>query len=153
MRFPAIRSLARAGLLGMLCVAAGIARADDAKSGIAVVNAQFCAAVAKADGKAVAALFSSDAVLLPTGSEPLKGTAAIQKFMQGTIDSGVAALTLTTKEVFGHGATATEVGEYAMQDKSGKPIDHGKYMVVWRHADGHWRLHRDIFNSSVPPKG
>ena len=30
--------------------------------------------------------------------------------------------------------------------------DRGKYLVVWkRGADGNWRLHRDIFNSSLPP--
>ena len=39
-----------------------------------------------------------------------------------------------------------------MKDKAGKEIDHGKYMELWRLEKGEWKLHRDIFNSSVPPK-
>ena len=34
-----------------------------------------------------------------------------------------------------------------MTDKSGKEIDKGKYIVLWKMEDGKWKLHRDIFNS------
>jgi ketosteroid isomerase-like protein len=88
---------------------------------------------------------------MPEGSDAIKGRAAIQKFMQGVIDSGVASVSLTTLEKFGSGSTATEVGVYEMHDKAGKAVDHGKYLVLWRKVNGAWQLHRDIFNSSVPP--
>jgi hypothetical protein len=39
-----------------------------------------------------------------------------------------------------------------IKDKAGKEIDHGKYMELWRLDKGAWKLHRDIFDSSVPPK-
>lgn len=128
------------------------AYADDTQAAIEAANAQLSAAVSKGDSKAVAALYTPNAQLLPEGSDPVKGTAAIQKFMQGALDSGVAALNLKTLEVYGHGSTASEVGEYEMHDKSGNAIDHGKYVVIWRRSGGQWKLHRDIFTTSVAPK-
>jgi ketosteroid isomerase-like protein len=77
---------------------------------------------------------------MPAGSDPIRGREAIQKFWQGGLDSGIGALALKTLEVFGRARTATEVGEYELRDKAGKVIDHGKYIVVWRHADGKWAM-------------
>jgi uncharacterized protein (TIGR02246 family) len=132
-------------------VLSGPASADSTRDAIEAVNAKFVAAFSKGDSKEVALLYTTNAQLMPEGSDAIKGRAAIQKFMQSVTDSGVASVTLTTLETFGSGSTATEVGVYEMRDKAGKAIDHGKYIVLWRHVNGAWQLHRDIFNSSVPP--
>jgi ketosteroid isomerase-like protein len=29
-------------------------------------------------------------------------------------------------------------------------VDQGKYIVIWKQDGGQWKLHRDIFNSSLP---
>jgi uncharacterized protein (TIGR02246 family) len=129
----------------------GPVSADSTRDAIEAVNAQFVGAFGHGDSKGVAALYTSNAQLMPEGSDAIKGRAAIQKFMQGVIDSGVASVSLTTLEKFGSGSTATEVGVYEMHDKAGKAVDHGKYLVLWRKVNGAWQLHRDIFNSSVPP--
>src|ERR1700679_2345174 len=125
--------------------------ADGVKAAIVAANVQFSAAAAKGDGAALAALYSPDGQVMPAGSDPIRGTAAIQKFWQGALDSGVAAIGLKTIEVFGHGPTATEVGDYELRDKAGKVLDHGKYIVVWRHTDGNWKLLRDMFSTNVAP--
>src|SRR5580658_5548874 len=125
--------------------------ADGVKAGIEAANAQFSAAAAKGDGAALASLYSPQGQVMPPGSAPIRGTEAIQKFWQGAFDSGVGAVGLKTLEVFGHGPTATEVGEYELHDKTGKPLDHGKYIVVWQHADGQWKLLRDMFSTNVAP--
>ena len=145
------RCLQQLALAGMFLVSADSAFAADARAGIAAANAQFEAAAAKGDANAIAALYSADAQLLPAGSPAIKGTAALAKFFQGVLDSGVAGVGLKTLELYGRGATVTEVGEYEMRDKTGKAIDHGKYLVIWRNKDGQWHLHRDMFTSSVPP--
>ena len=49
-----------------------------------------------------------------------------------------------------HGDTAIEVGKFTLQGEGGQTVDEGKYLVVWKQADGQWKLHRDIFNSSMP---
>jgi uncharacterized protein (TIGR02246 family) len=127
------------------------AHADTVKTAIEAANAQFAAAAAKGDGAGIAALYAADGQVLPAGSDPIRGTEAIQKYFQGAIDSGVAAVGLKTIEVFGHGPTATEVGEYELRDKAGKVLDHGKYIVIWRHVDGRWKLFRDMFTTSIAP--
>jgi ketosteroid isomerase-like protein len=141
------------GVVIMLALGAmGIARADDLKATIMAADAEWSAGFAKGDAKAVAAIYSANGQILAEGSEPVKGTAALTKFLQGVMDEGVSSVALTTLEVVGQGRYATEVGSYVMKDKAGKEIDHGKYMELWRLDKGVWKLHRDIFNSSVPPK-
>jgi ketosteroid isomerase-like protein len=88
--------------------------------------------------------------VLPAGRDAIRGTDAIQKFWQGALDSGIAGIGLKTLEVFAHGSTATEVGQYELRDKAGKVLDHGKYIVVWRHEGGNWKLLRDMFSTNVP---
>ena len=127
------------------------AHADGVQSAIEAANAQFSAAAAKGDGAGLAALYSPDGRVMPAGRDPIRGTEAIQKFWQGALDSGIASVGLKTAEVYGHGATATEVGEYELRDKAGKVLDHGKYIVIWQHSDGKWKLLRDMFSTNLPP--
>jgi uncharacterized protein (TIGR02246 family) len=145
-KIPYLVSCALAALM-----LSGPVSADSTRDAIDAVNAQFVAAFGQGNSKGVAALYTLNAQLMPEGSDAIKGRAAIQTFMQGVIDSGVASVSLTTLEKFGSGSTATEVGVYEMHDKAGKGVDHGKYLVLWRKVNGAWQLHRDIFNSSVPP--
>ena len=137
-------------LLACMCLTPS-AYADAVKSAIEAANAQFSAAAAKGDGAGLAALYSPDGQVMPAGSDPIRGTEGIKRFWEGALNSGIAAIGLKTIEVFGHGPTATEVGEYELRDKTGKVLDHGKYIVVWQHADGKWRLLRDMFSTNVPP--
>ena len=67
------------------------------------------------------------------------------------MDSGVKGAKLEVVEVEGMGQTAVEVGRYALSDAEGNVLDHGNYVVIWRKVEGQWKLHRDIWNSNVPP--
>src|ERR1700676_4277615 len=146
-------------ITGLICTVAFLAcmwltpaaYADGVKAAVEAANAQISAAVAKGDCAAFAALYSPDGQVMPAGSDPIRGPEAIQKFCQGALDSGVAAIGLKTIEVFGHGPTAAEVGEYELRDMARKVFDHGKYIVVWQRADGKWKLLRDMFSTNVPP--
>ena len=139
----------------MACVFVGAvahpARADEVRSAIEKADAEFTAAAVKGDAAAIARLYSADAQVMPAGSEPIRGAEAIQKFWQGAIGSGIAAVELKTLEVFSQGATATEVGQYQLRDKAGKTLDHGKFIVIWRREGGTWKLHRDMFSTNVAP--
>ena len=130
--------------------AAGVRRAVEAS------NAEFVAAMKRGDAAALAALYTEDAIVLPPNSDMIRGRAAIRKFFADFLGSTkVTAAEITTQEVFVSGATAYEVGtnRLAMQ-AAGQPAvtDRGKYLVVWqRGPDGRWRVHRDMFNTSLPP--
>ena len=121
------------------------------RAAIEAANAKFSALAAQGDGAALAKLYAKDGAVMPAGSEPIRGTEAIAKFWQSAFASGVAAIELKTVELYGEGMTAAEVGEYALRDKVGKVLDRGKYVVIWRHDDGEWKLLRDMFSTNMPP--
>ena len=141
--------------LMLMVVAAGFtpvaARQGDARPAIEAANKQFVAAFAKGDAAALAGMYTTGAVAFPPNGEPAKGRAAIQKIWQGAISGGIKAVTLTTTEVETHGDTAHEVGMYEMKVDGGKVVDRGKYVVIWKREAGAWKLHRDIWNTSMPP--
>jgi ketosteroid isomerase-like protein len=141
------QSFAMVALLALAvpAVAAG------AREAIQSTNAKFSALFAKGDAAGVAALYAKDAAVMPAGSEPARGALAIQKFWQTGISAGIAGVEVKTVEVYGGGKTATEVGEYALLDKAGKTLDHGKYIVIWKQEGGDWKLLRDMFSSNQPP--
>lgn len=136
-------------VLGILLASPGVAQ--EPRASIEAGNRQWEAAIAKGDGAAVAALYTANGQLLPAGSEAVTGTAAIRKFWQGVMDSGIRGAKLTTLEVEAHGDSAHEVGQYELRDQGGKVLDTGKYVVIWKRDGGRWRLHRDIWTSSQPP--
>jgi ketosteroid isomerase-like protein len=125
--------------------------AAGARAAIEAANAKFSALAAKGDGATLAGLYAKDGAVMPAGSDPIRGTEAIARFWQSAFSSGVVAIELKTVEVYGQGATASEVGEYALRDKAGKLLDRGKYIVIWHDEGGQWKLLRDMFSSNVPP--
>ena len=92
---------------------------------------------------ALAALYTTDAQVLPPNGEPITGRAAIQKFWQGVMDSGVKGAKLTTVEAAAAGDMAHEVGTYELSGADGKVLDSGKYIVIWKRDGGQWKLQVD----------
>ena len=130
---------------------AGAAHAQDTRAAIEAANKGFIAAYAKQDAAGVAGFYSTTAEAFPPGADVVKGRDAIQKMWQGVMDSGIAAGELKTTEVHAEGNFAYEVGTYVMKLKDGKVADRGKYIVVWLKEGGQWKLHRDIWNTTMPP--
>ncbi len=134
--------------LAVLAGSAGLSSAEDVRAAIEAANKSFCAAIARGDTAAVAALYTGAAQALPPGSEAVRGREGIQKAFQGMVDAGLTDLTLTTQEVEAHGDTAHEVGTWTLRGKDGSAVDNGRYIVIWKNEGGKWLLHRDIWNSS-----
>jgi hypothetical protein len=59
-------------------------------------------------------------------------------------------VSLNTMEVEALGNTAIEVGTYTAAGADGKMADKGKYIVIWKRVGNDWKIHRDIFNTSMP---
>jgi ketosteroid isomerase-like protein len=125
--------------------------ADPAHEAITAVNQKFAAAIDRGDAAGVAALYTADGQVLPTQSGAVTGTKAITAFWQAGIDAGTAAASLTTLELESHGNTAHEVGTYELRGKDGKVLDQGKFIVIWKKEGATWKIHRDIFNTSLAP--
>ena len=63
---------------------------------------------------------------------------------------GIQRVQLKTREVEHLSDTAIELGNYALFGPDNQPLDHGKYLVVWKEQRGQWKLHHDIWNTSRP---
>ncbi len=141
----------------MLVEMKGKQDATTLRKSIEAQNAEFTAAFNRGDAAAVAALYTENAVAQPPNSEAVQGREAIQNFMQSSMAMGLEDLTLTTVSVEGSGNTAYEVGIYTLKmqpEGQAAEMDSGKYLVVWkRDASGVWKLHADIWNSSLPASG
>jgi uncharacterized protein (TIGR02246 family) len=137
-------------VLFVLAAALASAAFGDVRSEIEAANRQFEAAAAKGDAKAIAALYTPSGQALPAGGDVVSGTEAIGTW-QGVLDSGVKGVRLKTLEVDSMGDSAHEVGQYELLDSGGKTLDRGKYVVVWKKEGGRFKLHRDIWTTSMPP--
>lgn len=114
---------------------------------------KFMAAFNRGDAAALSDLYTENGQLLPTGSDFVTGKAAIQAFWQGAMDMGIKSARLETVEAEGHGDTAIEIGKYTLSGEAGKIMDRGKYVVIWKQEGDQWKLHRDIWNSSLSAQG
>jgi uncharacterized protein (TIGR02246 family) len=127
----------------------------EARAAIEAANAKFSEAFARGDAKALAAMYTPDAIAFPPDSEMIHGNEAIGNFWKATRDNGVQSATLTTVDVGRSGDVAYEVGKVSLTIQPvGKEQTTAvaKFVVVWkRQSDGSWRLHRDIWNS-LPAK-
>jgi uncharacterized protein (TIGR02246 family) len=124
----------------------------DYRSQIDAANRKVHATLATRDPAAIADLYTVDGMVLPPRQESVRGRDAIRRFWEVSLaDGGDAQMTIATVEVDGRGDIAYEVGTYTFTKQDGTVLDHGKFIVVWKLVEGEWQVHRDIYNSSVPP--
>ena len=121
---------------------------------IEAANLKFGEAVRQGDAAALAALYTDDAIILPPNSDMIQGRQGIEEFWGMVIQMGVTDAILTTVDVMGSDDLVYEIGQYTLtiQPEGQEPVeDMGKYVVVWKlQADGSWKLHVDIWNTSIP---
>jgi uncharacterized protein (TIGR02246 family) len=104
---------------------------------------------AKGNAADIAELYTEEGMLLPAGFDFVQGRANIASFWQSAIDMGIKQLKFDLVEVEQHGDTAIEVSKYQMRSADDHVIDEGKGMVIWKCEGGVWKLHRDIWTSSL----
>ncbi|HEV8542790.1 MAG TPA: DUF4440 domain-containing protein [Verrucomicrobiae bacterium] len=120
------------------------------REAIEKANQNLLACFRRGDARAIGNLYTNEAQLLPTGSEPIKGPSAIADFWETVLQMGVKEVKLQTLEVDGQGNTAIESGHYTLFAGNGQVADRGKYIVIWKQINGDWKLHWDIWNTSQP---
>lgn len=135
-------------------------RPDDAPSAevsasveeLGKMNRDFAAALLARDGKAAAALYAEDAMLIPPGEPVVKGRAAIEAYWQGAIDNaGIEGVTVETIEAKSSGSLGYEVGRFSMTvtgPDGALVTERGRYTeLLRREADGTWRSTLGIWNA------
>ncbi len=124
-------------------------QASDFPSVVHTLVEHFESTFARGDAADIADWYTDDGMLLPVGSDFVKGKQDIEAFWQEAIDLGIKHIKLDLIEVEQHGDTAIEVSYYTMRSADDQVIDHGKGIVIWKYEDDTWKLHRDIWTSSI----
>ena len=148
-RAPRVLPLA-IGLGAVLAAGPAGAQSASPKAAIEAAAKRFEADFAKGDATAVASHYTAGGQAFPPNGDVARGREAIAKLWKGAMDAGVKTVKLVVVEVEPHGDTAYEVGTYTLLGEGGKTVDNGKYVVIWKRDGGQWKIHRDIWNTSMP---
>lgn len=124
--------------------------AVDVTEAIASANNDFMTTFKQGDAAGMAELYTGDGQVLPPNGDFVTGKEGIRAFWQALMDMGIKEAKLDIVEVEEQGGVAFEVSKYTLQGDEGQVLDEGKYIVIWKRENGQWKLHRDIFNSSLP---
>jgi uncharacterized protein (TIGR02246 family) len=146
-------------LLVLVCVVVAYqsmpAQSPGAGAELAKVSDAYVKASLAADAKAIAALYTEDAVEMPPNQPLLKGRAAIEQYYTKQFGGSakLQSLALTKIESNASGDIGYEVGTYRQTITDGQhPInDAGKYTVVMKRVGGVWKVAYAIYNSDTPP--
>ena len=128
---------------------------EEIRKEIEQANQKFGEAVRKCNVEAVGALYTEDACLLPPNSEIIRGRQAIQDFLGIVMQQmGWKDTILTTVELVGSGDIINEIGNFktTFHPEGKERIENkGKYVVLWKRKTEGWKMHWDIWNTSLPP--
>jgi uncharacterized protein (TIGR02246 family) len=133
---------------------AGLSAEDEAA--VRAVDTEWARAATAGDGSALAALYASDATLLPS-NEPVVTGEAVKKYWVDFTNGFSGPTEMTTTSVEGRGDLAYLVGTITQTltpKKAGAKALHydGKYVtVVKKQPDGSWKIIYDIWNENAPP--
>jgi uncharacterized protein (TIGR02246 family) len=115
---------------------------------------QFSAAYMRGDAAAMAALYTSEAVIFPERSEWIAGREAITQYWTLKPGRRVTRHVVTPTRIVVDGEHAYDYGTYEIagqRDGTAWGPFRGKYLVVWRRENGSWRMQLDIWNSGPQP--
>lgn len=156
-----MKKLLVAASISLLLSAAGMAqtakKASDAGGAMASLQKAFADAANAKDVAKMTALYTDDAILMPSNAPMAKGHAAIQAVWKGLMDAGARDVVLATVAESVNGNMAYVAGTYtfSMNGPGGATAsDKGKFLLIAHlGADGKWLIHYDIFNSDLPCSG
>jgi uncharacterized protein (TIGR02246 family) len=153
-----VRPFLMVTLLVGLVLGPAVARAQTTKTpdpAVVKVSDDYTKATLAGDVKAIAALYTDDAMELPPNHPPIKGRAAIEAYYTAEFAAAkLTAFTLTHWESAVHGDAAFDVGAYKQTIKPGEGAamnQTGKYTVILKKVGGAWKVAYAIYNSDEPP--
>jgi uncharacterized protein (TIGR02246 family) len=132
-------------------------QAAGSDAGIKQIADSYVKATLAGDPKAVAALYTEDAVEMPPNTPPIKGRAAIEAYYTKMMSGGgkVNSFSIDHTESHASGDTGYDVGTYKQSmtpPGATAPLSEtGKYVVLLKKTAGAWKVAYAIYNSDAPP--
>lgn len=124
-------------------------KTSEIHSTISTLSKNFETTFARGNAADIADFYTESGVLLPAGADFVRGKQNIKEFWQIAIDMGIKNIKLEIVEVEQHDDTAIEMSKFTLSDADDQMIDQGKGIVIWKNENNAWKLHRDIWNSSI----
>lgn len=150
---------AAAALVGQACATgtSGPATATSASASarsdslaILAAASAFSAAYVRGDADSMAALYTEEAAIFPEGTPAIVGRDPIRRYWMLPPNRRITSHVLMPERIELRGDIAHDYGRFLIAGETdGTPWgpSFGKYLVVWRRgADGHWRMHLDMWN-------
>jgi uncharacterized protein (TIGR02246 family) len=141
-------------LAAMGCASAG--STADAPAQIRQLDAEWSRAAQRRDVDRVVSFWADDAIVLPPGSPPVVGKAAIRQFVSKSFETPGFSISWKTSNVEvskgGDVAYATGTNRMTFSGPDGRQVAvDGKAVSVWRRKEGAWKCVIDIWNDTSPP--
>ena len=114
------------------------------KATISKLDRQWAAAINRKDAAATAAMYTADAVMLPTGDKAVvKGRNAIRAVWKEIVKSyGQAKFTTVSLTPLASNLVC-EIGKFRVMAMKRRKALTGQYVVVWRKSRGKWLVEVD----------
>jgi uncharacterized protein (TIGR02246 family) len=131
-------------------------KADPMRARLDKMAKDFADAWNRGDDKSVAAAYTEDAMVMAPDSELVKGRPAIEAFWGEGRKAGFKNMRLEVTDFESSGDYLIETGkawlDFQPAGQAAATAQAYKYLVVWKkQADGSWKIHRDIWNSTPAP--
>lgn len=100
---------------------------------------------------AIADAYTVDGKIFPGGMDILEGREALERYWTPKPGSEIIHHKITPLEITVIGDTAHDHGYYEGRSKTADREElswRGKYVIVWKKVDGHWKIYLDIWNRS-----
>jgi ketosteroid isomerase-like protein len=107
------------------------------------LTAAWTAAYNAGNAKALAALYSAEAILSTGPSGSFTGPVAIESFWTRDFGDGKPSSALTMSDAYMSGELAHLEGEYTVSDKG--TTTEGRYVQLWMREGNAWRIHREMW--------
>ena len=124
-----------------------------AKAAVQAAHDEYVKAVGNHDAAAVAALYATDARLMPPGEPMVSGRSNIEAWGKGMFEMGVKSLEMKELEILEAGDLTISAGQFKLviEPPGADPMeDVGKYLEVYRsNPDGSVEIILDMFNSDL----
>jgi len=132
-------------------VIAGAVHAADGKQVVETANRQWLAAFNSGKAEALPAMYTTDAILLADGSEPIKGREGIQKYWEGALKMGLKDHTFAPITMKQDGKVAYQAATWTLmapKEGGGSTQATGSAVhVLEKQPDGKWLIKVHIYNT------
>src|SRR5262245_42757206 len=113
----------------------------------------WAAAYNAGDADKIAAMYTTDGVLMPPHAQAAQGADAIREYIANdtaTAKTNGVTLSIEPNASGASGDLAWQAGTFKVTDASGNAVDTGKFVELRQNVDGAWKITRDIWNSDNP---